>query len=94
MKPKTKGDNDERDARKSAAVEAALANLPFDLGRNRVVDAAAASAFWGISLPHWRRLYRAGKVPRPIKIGERKLGWRVGALVDALKAREPTASNA
>ena len=49
-----------------------------------------ASAFWGVSLPHWRRLYRTGKVPHPIKVGERKLGWRVGALADALNARERT----
>jgi predicted DNA-binding transcriptional regulator AlpA len=78
---------DERAAEKRAAVAATLANLPPDLGRNRILDASAASAFWGVSLPHWRRLYRTGKVPRPIKIGERKLGWRVGVLSDALTAR-------
>jgi predicted DNA-binding transcriptional regulator AlpA len=77
--------------KKRAAVAATLANLPSDLGRNRVLDAAEASAFWGISLPHWRRLYRAGKVPRPIKIGDRKLGWRVGALADGLAALEEVA---
>ena len=82
---------DERAAEKRAAVAATLANLPFDLGRNRVLDAAAASAFWGVSLPHWRRLYRTGKVPRPIKIGERKLGWRVGVLSDALAGRDGAA---
>jgi predicted DNA-binding transcriptional regulator AlpA len=85
MKPQTRAD--ERAAEKRAAVAATLANLPSDLGRNRVLDAATASAFWGVSLPHWRRLYRAGKVPRPIKIGERKLGWRIGALADALAVR-------
>jgi hypothetical protein len=77
----------ERAAEKRAAVEATLASLPPDLGRNRVLDAATASAFWGVSLPHWRRLYRAGKVPRPIKIGERKLGWCIGPLADALAVR-------
>ena len=85
MKPQSRAD--ERAAEKRAAVAATLANLPSDLGRSRVLDAAAASAFWGVSLPHWRRLYRAGKVPRPIKIGERKLGWRIGALADALAVR-------
>jgi prophage regulatory protein len=73
---------------KRAIVAATLANLPPDLGRNRVLDAAAAAAFWGVSLPHRRRLYRTGKVPPPIKVGERKLGWRVGVLVDALVARD------
>jgi predicted DNA-binding transcriptional regulator AlpA len=79
---------DERAAEKRAAVATTLASLPPDLGRNRVLDAAVASAFWGVSLPHWRRLYRTGIVPRPIKIGERKLGWRIGALADALAVRD------
>ena len=46
-----------RGRRKRAAVAATLANLPSDLGRNRVLDAAASAEFWGLSLPHWRRLY-------------------------------------
>ncbi len=91
MQTQTKAD--ERAAEKRAAVAATLANLPSDLGRNRVLDAAASSAFWGVSLPHWRRLYRAGKVPRPIKVGERKLGWRIGPLVDALAARDSETAN-
>jgi predicted DNA-binding transcriptional regulator AlpA len=85
MQSQTKADL--RAAEKKAAVAATLADLPSDLGRNRVLDAATACAFWGVSLPHWRRLYRAGKVPRPIKIGERKLGWRIGPLADALAVR-------
>jgi predicted DNA-binding transcriptional regulator AlpA len=84
----TQTEADDRAAKKRAAVAATLANLPSDLGRSRVLDAAAASTFWGVSLPHWRRLYRAGKVPRPIRIGERKLGWCVGVLADALAARD------
>lgn len=90
IQPQTKAD--ERAAEKRAAIAATLANLPSDLGRSRILDAAAASAFWGVSLPHFRRLYRAGKVPRPIKIGERKLGWRIGALADALEARASAAA--
>jgi predicted DNA-binding transcriptional regulator AlpA len=75
-------------AEREAAITATLANLPSDLGRNRILDAATASEFWGVSLAHWRRMYRTGAVPKPIKVGERKLGWRVGALADALNARE------
>jgi len=37
-------------------------------------------------------MYRAGTVPTPIKIGLRRLGWRVGALADALKSREQAAA--
>jgi predicted DNA-binding transcriptional regulator AlpA len=77
---------------KRAVAVAALNNLPPDLGRNRVLDAKGSAAYWGVSLPHWRRLYRAGKVPRPIKVGDRKLGWRIGALADALTARADAAA--
>ena len=86
MQPHTSAD--QRAAEKKAAVAATLADLPSDLGRSRILDAAMASAFWGVSLPHWRRLYRTGKVPHPIKVGERKLGWRIGDLADALAVRD------
>jgi predicted DNA-binding transcriptional regulator AlpA len=55
--------------------------------RNRILDSAQASAFWGVSRSHWRRLYRSQQVPTPIKIGERKLGWRVGDLINGLNER-------
>ena len=90
MQPQTNAEKTiakQKAAERKAAVAATLNNLPPDLGRNRVFGAEASAAFWGVSLPHWRRLYRAGKVPRPIKIGERKLGWRVGALADGLAER-------
>jgi predicted DNA-binding transcriptional regulator AlpA len=61
--------------------------LPIGAARHRILDSASASKFWGVSLPHWRRLYRDEKVPRPLKIGDRKLGWQLGTLIDALEAR-------
>jgi predicted DNA-binding transcriptional regulator AlpA len=61
--------------------------LPAGLEAARIVSAAQAAAYWGVSLPHWRRLYRAGRVPRPIKIGDRKLGWRAGDLLAAIERR-------
>lgn len=73
-------------------IEATLNALPPALAGGRILSAAQAARFWGVSLPHWRRLYRTGKVPTPIKVSERKLGWRVGALNDALKAREQAAA--
>ncbi len=85
-------DKKPRAALKKAAAIQALNNLPFDLGRNRVLDAATSAAYWGVSLPHWRRLYRAGKVPCPIKIGDRKLGWRICQLADGLAKRADAAS--
>jgi predicted DNA-binding transcriptional regulator AlpA len=64
-----------------------LDSLPMELSRQRVLNSGEAAKFVGLSLPHWRRLYRAGKVPRPLQLGERKLGWRIGDLVDFLAAK-------
>jgi predicted DNA-binding transcriptional regulator AlpA len=61
--------------------------LPAQLEAARIVSADQAAAYWGVSTPHWRRLYRAGQVPTPIKIGERKLGWRVSDLLHAIERR-------
>jgi predicted DNA-binding transcriptional regulator AlpA len=61
--------------------------LPIDAARHRILDSADAAQFWGVSLPHWRRLYRDEKVPPPVRIGIRKLGWQLGSLIDGLAAR-------
>ena len=61
-------------------------HLPTDLARLRVIGSAEAAAFCNISLPHFRRMYRTGKAPAPIRLSERKLGWRVGDLIAWLDA--------
>jgi hypothetical protein len=38
-------------------------DLPASLNRDRVLDSAQAANFLGISVPHFRRLYRAKRVP-------------------------------
>jgi len=72
--------------------EITLASLPAALAEKRILNAPEAALFWGVSLPHWRRMYRLGKVPAPIKVSDRKLGWQVGSLAEALKAREQAAA--
>jgi predicted DNA-binding transcriptional regulator AlpA len=74
-----------------AKSERAAVELPPSLEAARIVSAAQAAAYWGVSLPHWRRLYRTGRVPGPLKIGERKLGWRAGDLLAAIEARRVAA---
>jgi predicted DNA-binding transcriptional regulator AlpA len=64
-----------------------LVTLPGDLTRYKVLNTAQAAEFCNISVPHWRRLYRAGKVPSPIQLSSRKLGWRAGDLIDWLASR-------
>ena len=69
-----------------------LDNLPTEIAAevamNRIVGAADAAKFCNISLPHWRRLYRAKKVPEPIRLSERKLGWRLRTLIEFNSKRE------
>jgi predicted DNA-binding transcriptional regulator AlpA len=71
-----------------------LDSLPADISRFRILNAAQSATFWGVSLPSWRRLYRDKKVPDPIKLSERRLGWRAGDLIDALEKRAGQAANA
>lgn len=66
--------------------------LTPDMARYRVLDSAEAAEFWGVSLSHWRRLYRNEKVPKPMRVADRKLGWRFGSLIDALEARSKEAA--
>lgn len=49
--------------------------LPASLERSRMVGVEAAAAALGLSVAHVRRLYRTKKLPAPVKIGGRKLGW-------------------
>jgi predicted DNA-binding transcriptional regulator AlpA len=61
-------------------------SLPPDMARRRILDTAEAAEFCKLSVPHWRRLYRTGKVPRPVRLSARKYGWRLGDLVDFIDA--------
>ena len=59
-----------------------LDNVPDSLNRERLLDTAQAAEFCGFSVPHFRRLYKAHKVPAPIRIGERKYGWHLSGLIN------------
>lgn len=56
--------------------------LPAFLDRNRILNVAQMAEGLGYSVAHLRRLYRSGKVPKPICLGGRKLGWPAGVLID------------
>jgi predicted DNA-binding transcriptional regulator AlpA len=90
MMPSTSRSSDNashKGARSQRQEHSLLDTLPPDLARLRILNAAESAAFWGVSLPQWRRLYSRGEVPSPIKLSERRLGWRISDLVDALAAR-------
>ena len=56
--------------------------LPAFLDRNRILNVEQMAKGLGFSVAHLRRLYRTGKVPKPVQIGGRKLGWPAGVLID------------
>jgi predicted DNA-binding transcriptional regulator AlpA len=64
-----------------------LSDLPEALARHRVLTTERAAAFVGRSLPEWRRMYHAGLTPKPVRLGARALGWRVGDLIDYLATK-------
>jgi predicted DNA-binding transcriptional regulator AlpA len=43
--------------------------------------------FLCVSASHFGCLYRTDRVPEPIRIGERKLGWRMGDLIDSVDTK-------
>ena len=43
---------------------------------------------------HIRRLVRAGKFPQPLKIGDRKLGWRLSTITRYIAECEERAQTA
>jgi predicted DNA-binding transcriptional regulator AlpA len=64
-----------------------LPDFPAEITRSRVVDTAAAAEFCNLSVPHWRRLYRAGRVPPPVRLSARKYGWRIGDFIDWVQSK-------
>jgi predicted DNA-binding transcriptional regulator AlpA len=73
--------------RKPDTAQSTLDKIPAPLNRERLLDTAQSAEFLGFSVPHFRRLYKAQKVPAPVKIGERKYGWRLGGLIEFVAAK-------
>jgi predicted DNA-binding transcriptional regulator AlpA len=57
-----------------------LSQLPPALADDRVVGTVDAAAYLNFSVSHFRALYRNGRAPAPIKLSDRKLGWRMSTL--------------
>jgi predicted DNA-binding transcriptional regulator AlpA len=69
-----------------------LANIPTNLSRDRLLETKQTAAFLNVSIPHLRRLYRAKMIPTPIRVGARKYGWRLGALIDFVASKTAEAA--
>jgi predicted DNA-binding transcriptional regulator AlpA len=61
--------------------------IPDDLAGARVLTERDAAAFTSLSLPYFRRLRREGHGPRFLRLGERRLGYRVSDLKAWLETR-------
>jgi predicted DNA-binding transcriptional regulator AlpA len=61
--------------------------LPDSLAQERVLSAPQAAELFGVSIATFRRQYWAGKTPPPIRLSERRLGWRVRDLLEHLSKR-------
>lgn len=60
------------------------ARLPAEIARKRVLATAEAANFCGQSVSNWRKLRADKKLPGAIRLGGKKLGWRLGDLIDWL----------
>ena len=54
--------------------------LPKPLEAYRVVNMSEMATALGYSVQHLRRLCKAGRIPAPMRIGGRKLGWPISTL--------------
>lgn len=66
----------------------ALSTLPPEIARRRVIGTNDAAAFCGLSVPTFRRLNDRGAIPTPIRLSERRLGWKIMDLIEWLDCRQ------
>lgn len=66
--------------------------LPEELARDPILGTAQTAKAVGTSAVHLRRLSKMGRFPAPIKIGFRKLGWRLSTINRHLAACERIAN--
>lgn len=64
-----------------------LPDLPVEIRALRVISEKDAACFIGISQPQLRRMRRAGQAPRHVRLGRRRLGYRLADLIAWLEVR-------
>jgi predicted DNA-binding transcriptional regulator AlpA len=62
--------------------------LPVEAAPHRILSKAQVAELIGQHPAQVNRLVKAGRLPRPFRIGERKLGWRLSAILDHLAKAE------
>ena len=66
--------------------------LPEQFARDPILSTAQIAKIVGTSSVHLRRLVKTGKFPPPIKIGYRKLGWRLSTIESYISECERVAN--
>jgi predicted DNA-binding transcriptional regulator AlpA len=61
--------------------------LPPTLDGSRILSAKQAAELLGISLCTLRRLHWADKLPAPIQLSTRRIGWKVADLLAFVESR-------
>lgn len=61
---------------------------PSRLPPDRFYGSEETAAYFGYSLRHFMDLVRAGKLPQPVRLNGRKLGWRESLLREFAEALE------
>ena len=59
---------------------------------DRIITTQEAAAFCGFSVSHWRVMFRTGQAPPPIKLSERKYGWKLSTLRAWIDAKATAAA--
>jgi predicted DNA-binding transcriptional regulator AlpA len=62
--------------------------LPESLTLERVLDAKQGAELFGVSVATFRRLHRTKKLPAPVQISDRRLGWKARELLAYRDARK------
>lgn len=63
-----------------------LAHMDESIRTHRLLSSRQTAALLNCSTVHLRRLARGGKIPQPLRIGDRKLAWRASEITTLLKA--------
>jgi predicted DNA-binding transcriptional regulator AlpA len=63
-----------------------LAHMDETIRTHRLLSSRQTAALLNCSTVHLRRLARSGKIPKPLRIGDRKLAWRASEITKLLTA--------
>lgn len=63
-----------------------LAYMDGSVRTHRLLSSRQTAVLLNCSTVHLRRLARRGKIPKPLRIGDRKLAWRASEITTLLKA--------